>query len=136
MFIYAMVASLGMANAVFAQSGTSTPAQQAPNASCAKAVVQKRDAAVTIAIDAFAASFKSALVNRTNAVSAALDITNKKSRKDTMKNAVQTFRKAKKAGRKTFDASRKSAWDAFRADMKNCGEANTDEQGNAGEDNL
>lgn len=133
--IIAVAASLIMTSAAFAQSEKKITAEQLPDASCVKTAVQKRSTAVTVAVDAFAAAFKNALADRTNAVSAALDITNKKSRKNAMKNAAQTFRKTKKAARKTFDATRKSAWDGFRADMKNCG-GNSDEHGNAGEDNL
>lgn len=133
--MFAMLASLIGASAVFAQSGTNTT-EQMPNASCAKAAVQKRDAAMAVAVDAFSTTFKSALIGRTNTVSAALDATNKKSRKNTMKNATQVFREGKKSARKTFDASRKSIWNTFRADMKSCGGTEADEHGNVGEDSL
>ena len=131
-----MLASLLMASAVSAQSGTNAAPQQAPNASCAKAALQKRDATVATAVDAFAAAFKNALLGRTSAVSGALDTANKKNRKNAMKKAAQAFRDGKKSARKIFDASRKSAWDAFRTDMKACGETTADEHGNAGQDNL
>ncbi len=116
-------------------SAVTSPIDQSVIASCVKTAVVKRDSTLATAVDTFAEAFKSAVSERTANVSAALDLTDKKSRKDAIKNASMKFHDAKQGARKAFNASGKSAWDGFRADIKTCGGA-SDEHGNAGEDNL
>ena len=120
---------------VSAQSGTSTPSTAQDTKTCVAIAVERRETAVSAAVDQFAAGFKSALAQRKNALIAALDVKNKKDRKTKIKNAMRSFREEKKAARKTFDDARKKAWEAFRADLKTCNVPHED-FGGVGEDNL
>lgn len=128
-----------MATIALAQSNDGKTADAPPrafNAACAKTAIEKRDNAIIAAIDAFAAAFKNIVTQRKAAVMAAFDKTNQKEYKNAVKNAIKTFRVAKKAARRAYNETRQQAHKTFGNEIKTCGENEGVDHGGAGEDNL
>jgi len=118
------------------QSGNGlTGAEAAAVVTCMQTAVETRDTAIISALDTYAATAKSALTARKDALKAAWAIADRKERRTAIKAAWDTYRKAIKEARSTFKASRKTAWDTFKAASKVCKPAKTQDMSNQSVDN-
>lgn len=96
---------------------------------CMSSAVDKRDTAIVTAFDAFAASTKTALTTRKDALKAAWALTDTAQRQTALKAAWKTFTTSHKSAREAFRTAKKAAHQQFRTDAKTC-KGNTSEEGN------
>ncbi|MCX6825239.1 MAG: hypothetical protein NTY80_03350 [candidate division SR1 bacterium] len=90
---------------------------------CVTTAVTKRDAAISLGMDAYHATWTSTFNARTTAFVAALSLTNKKEMKKAMDLAWKNTEKAMKAAQKIKKDGVQAAWGAYRIELKVC---NTD----------
>jgi hypothetical protein len=87
---------------------------------CMQNAVEKRDAAMIAAFDAFHTSAAAALTTRKTALKDAWGKTGDE-RKAALKDAWKTFQDSWKMAAKTLREAKKTAWKTFRTEAKACG---------------
>ncbi|MFA6523588.1 MAG: hypothetical protein WCS85_04445 [Candidatus Peribacteraceae bacterium] len=90
------------------------------DSACVITALDKRDDAIIAAFDLYAASERTALVARMNALKSDWGITDATQRKAAIKDAWKTYRDSIKSANSTFRIARKEAWKQFKADAKVC----------------
>ena len=88
---------------------------------CAQNAIEKRETAISSAVDQYATAWKAALSARKNALKDAVGLTDKKARKEAVKKAWEEYRKARRTVNKTFEVTKRDAWKQYRKDAKACG---------------
>lgn len=105
-------------------TSTSTSTLSTPNLAalqCVQIAVNKRETAVQSAWSAFSGVITSAFSARASALNAAWGQTDRKARRDGIRDAWKTFDKTQKESRKTLRSAQKDAWKTFKTDRKSCG---------------
>ncbi len=98
---------------------------------CMQTAVEKRDNAIIIALDTYYTNVKAALVARRDALKAAWGMTDRKARKEAIRNAWDAFKGTWKKERRALDVGRKAAWKEFNKDKRACnGQGEGEDQGN------
>lgn len=106
-------------------TSTSELNQPTLNVACIQAAVDKRDTAMIAAVDAHALAVKAAISARKNAIKAAWALTDRKARRDALRDAWKVFKDAAKAARKAYRDARMAAWQTYETDRKACGKQAT-----------
>lgn len=103
-------------------TSTSTPSStvRQVNSTCVTAAVNKRDASIKTAQDAFSKAMTDARSTRKSALSAASNLTDKAAKKSARKAAETAFKDASKTARDAFRNARKLAQDQFETGRKAC----------------
>jgi hypothetical protein len=98
----------------------STGSTAAINSTCVVSALSKRDTAISSGMDVYVAAMKADLSVRTNALTAAWNLSGK-DRKIAITAAWNTYKSSLKTERKKFNDSVKAAWQVYFSDRKNCG---------------
>jgi hypothetical protein len=88
---------------------------------CVNTALDKRENALIVGHDAFAASIKTALQNRLTGLKAAWAETTKKAKQEKRNVTYKAFRTESQAAHTAMKTARLNAWRAFDTDMKACG---------------
>lgn len=122
--LLAAVLTTGIASAQTATSTASSTATTTSNTRniCIAAAINKRDSAMIVAHDAFAASVKAALTARKDGLVSAWTNGNK----DAKKTAWTKFKTDMKSANEKMRSDRKAAWATFYTESKSCGTAKQD----------
>lgn len=94
--------------------------QQQVDSACAKSTVSKREDAIIVSLDLYAASLKAALQARKDVIVKAYDVTDPELRNDQIEDAQDTFEKAQKDAEKVWNRARKEAQKKFRKEFEKC----------------
>lgn len=105
---------------VSAQSATTTPPRPTIDVACIQAAIEKRDSALVASVDTYAASVKTALTTRKDALKAAWAKTGKQERRTAIKAAWKAYRNSVKSARRVFRDAKNAAWRQFHTDRRAC----------------
>lgn len=106
------------------------------DAACMQSAIDKRDTAIIASVDSYAATVKTALQTRKDALKAAWAIQDKTARNTAIKAAWASYQGTWKKASTAVRAARKAAWSAFKTDAKNCKQAGADASGESMDNNL
>lgn len=116
-------------------TNTNTNTSTGINVSCIQTAIDKRDNAIIAAVDKHATTIKDALATRRDALKAAWAITDRKARRQAIKDARTAYTKTVRQSRKDLNAARKATWKQYYKDRKACGKGITaDDRGAEGDD--
>lgn len=100
-------------------TATNTP-KATFDVACVQNAIEKRDTAISIGVDVFATSVKSALTTRKDALKAAWAITKSQDRRIARKAAWAAYNKSAKDAHTALKTARNSAWSTYKTDIKAC----------------
>jgi hypothetical protein len=111
-------------------------AKRAAMAACMKPAIDKRDTAISAAVDAFATSSKAVLSTRKAALMAAWDLTDVSARRTALSAAWKASREGMSSARKGLRDAKANAWKQFSTDRKACGGQGEDSSNSSLDANL
>lgn len=88
---------------------------------CVISAIEKRDASIINGLESYTANSKTALSDRTTALSQAWSITDRTQRKAALKKIWNDYRVEAKRNMTSLNQVKKQSWDSFLADNKACG---------------
>ena len=115
--------TLPVASSTTATTTVSTSTINAIFTKCQQMAIEKRDASIATARTTYNQAMAQALLVRTAAEKALVEVTNTEEKKEALKKVVETYRISAKAAQTTLTNARKATWVTFENDTKACRDA-------------
>lgn len=120
-----LAAIIGIALPVFAEDDDRKETKaavvlDATQMTCISTAITKRETALIVGHDVYAAAVKTAYTNRSTALTTAWTNADPKERRTLVKTADRAFYDATKTARKTWNTARRATWKTFETDRKAC----------------